>query len=462
MQINKYTLSKFSTNRIFARYAIPGIVGTLAASIAILVDGMFIAKFVGASAFAAVNIVWPVASLALGIYIMFTVGAVAVAGKLIGEGKVMRANLMFTQTLLVAIPLGTLFLILIYVFKDTIQPILGAHGEILKYTNLYILPLLVATFFWGLMFTLAQFAKLDGKPKLVAIVFISASVINIVLDILFIPVLGFGIAGAGWATALSYVVALTIILTYFFTPKCRFKLIRIYGGWNYILKAAFNGFSEFLNSASAGIIPWLFNITAYSLAGNSGILAYSVVSYALIFFTMFVYAVGDSIQPLVSISYGVKKPKKINAFLKLAIKYVSIFSIIFVTVLFVNPSILTTSLLKDVDNETYNLANLFMRSTLPIFICIGINIIMSAYYTSVQCAGASATIAFLRTLFLPIILILTLPNLFGFNGLLSVLVVGEGITFIVALLLFKNRKPNMLIRGLKPKVLSLEANESSI
>lgn len=462
MQINEYTLSKFSANRLFARYAIPGIVGTLAGSIAVLVDGMFIAKFVGASAFAAVNIVWPIASFALGIYIMLTVGAIAVAGKFLGEGKIMRANLVFTQTLLIAIPIGTVSLILIYIFKDTLQPILGAHGEILKYTDLYMLPLIVATFFWGLMFTLAQFAKLDGKPKLVAIVFISASVTNIILDILFVPILGFGIAGAGWATAISYVVAFIVILAYFFTPKCRFRLIRVYGGWKYMLKAAFNGFSEFLSSASAGIIPWLFNITAYSIAGNGGILAYSVLNYALIFFTMFVYAVGDSIQPLISISYGAKKPKKINAFLKLAISYVSIFALLFVTVLFVNPSILTASLLKDVDNETYNLANLFMRSTLPIFLCIGVNIIMSAYYTSVQCAGASATVAFLRTLFLPIILILTLPNLFGFNGLLSVLILGEGITFIIALLLLKNRKANILVGDLKPNVLSLETNESSI
>ena len=462
MQINEYTLSKFSTHKIFTRYAIPGIVGTLAGSVAVLVDGMFIAKFVGANAFAAVNIVWPVASFALGIYIMLTIGAVAVTGKFLGEGKIMRANLVFTQTLLVAIPIGTLSLIIIYVFKDTIQPILGAHGEILKYTNLYMLPLIVATFFWGLMFTLAQFAKLDGKPKLVAIVFISASITNIILDILFVPILGFGIQGAGWATALSYVVSFIVILAYFFTPRCTFKLVRIYGGWGYMAKAAFNGLSEFLSSASAGIIPWLFNITAYSIAGNRGILAYSVVNYSLIFFTMFVYAVGDSIQPLVSISYGAKKPKKINAFLKLAIKYVSVFSVLFVTILLINPSILTASLLKDVDNETYNLANLFMRSTLPIFICIGINIIMSAYYTSVQCAGASATVAFLRTLFLPIILILTLPNFFGFNGLISVLVVGESITFIVALLLFKKRKPNVLLDNTKLNVLSLETNESGI
>ena len=69
-----------------------------------------------------------------------------------------------------------------------------------------------------------------------------------VLDPLFIIVFHFGIAGAAWATAISQIIAFLMGLLYFFKPNCRLKIIKIYGGWIYILKAAFNGFSEFLST----------------------------------------------------------------------------------------------------------------------------------------------------------------------------------------------------------------------
>ena len=70
---------------------------------------------------------------------------------------------------------------------------------------------------------------------------------------------------------------------------------------------------------------------------------------------------------------------------------------------------------------------------------------MSAYYTSVQKAGASAIVAALRSTILPIVLVLTLPNIIGFIGLILVLPISEIATLIVSVMLYKNRKPDILI-----------------
>ena len=70
---------------------------------------------------------------------------------------------------------------------------------------------------------------------------------------------------------------------------------------------------------------------------------------------------------------------------------------------------------------------------------------MSAYYTSVQKAGASAIVAALRSMILPILLVLTLSNIFGFIGLVLVLPISEVVTLLVSCALYKNRSAAVLI-----------------
>lgn len=445
MKLNKESLIIHSSRAMFIRYAVPGMIGTLMATTAALVDGIFVARFVNADAFAAIGVIWPITALTFGVFVMLTVGATAISGKFIGENKVMRANLVFTQTVIVTSIFGVASILLIYSLKDVIQPILGAHGEVLKYTNEYMPPLLVASFLMGVTYTLTQFVKLDGSPRFASISFIVAALVNVVLDALFIVVFKWGVAGAGWATAIGQFTAFAMMCCHFFRPKSSLKIIKIYGGWGYIVKAAYNGFSEFINSASGGLIPWLINITAFAIAGNAGILAYSVANYAFVAFTMILYALSESIQPLISVSFGAKNLHKIKSFLGIAVGLGVVVAGIMASILFFKPSLLANVFLVNVDKETYDISIFFLRAISISFIAGAMNIIMSSYYTSVQCAGASATVAFLRSILLPVIFILTLPHILNILGLVMVIPLSEVITLIASLWLYKKRKPNMLL-----------------
>ncbi|ADK31990.1 MATE family efflux transporter [Brachyspira pilosicoli] len=445
MELNNKTLIENSSIKLFFKFAIPSILGMIMGSAAVFVDGFFVAHFISANAFTAINIVWPITALSFGIYVMLTIGSIALAGKCIGENNIRRANLIFTQTLIVVLTIATLPLIIAYIFRTSLLPLFGAHGEIYQLSLDYIEGVLFATFFWGIAYVLSQFVRLNGSPKFASLMFIISSIANMILDPIFIVVFKLGISGAAWATAISQMIAFIMGLLYFFKPNCKLKIIKVYGGWIYILKASFNGFSEFLSNLSSGLIPWLFNITAYNISGNNGILVYSVANYAIMFFIMLAYSIGEALEPLVSVSYGAKNKNRMKDFLKISIFLISIISILISIVLLINPSSLVKMLLQDVDVKTFEEANFFVRASIPTFIGVGINIIMSAYYTSVQKAGASAIVAALRSTILPIALVLTLPNIIGFLGLILVLPISEVATLIVSALLYKNRKPDVLI-----------------
>lgn len=445
MELNNKTLIENSSIKLFFKFAIPSILGMIMGSAAVFVDGFFVAHFISANAFTAINIVWPITALSFGIYVMLTIGSIALAGKCIGENNIRRANLIFTQTLIVVLTIATLPLIIAYIFRTNLLPLFGAHGEIYQLSLDYIEGVLFATFFWGIAYVLSQFVRLNGSPKFASLMFIISSIANMILDPIFIVVFKLGISGVAWATAISQMIAFIMGLLYFFKPNCKLKIIKVYGGWIYILKASFNGFSEFLSNLSSGLIPWLFNITAYNISGNNGILVYSVANYAIMFFIMLAYSIGEALEPLVSVSYGAKNKNRMKDFLKISIFLISIISILISIVLLINPSSLVKMLLQDIDVKTFEEANFFVRASIPTFIGIGINIIMSAYYTSVQKAGASAIVAALRSTILPIALVLTLPNIIGFIGLILVLPISEVATLIVSVMLYKNRKPDILI-----------------
>ena len=446
MQLNNKVLKENSSKKIFINYAILSMLGMLTESSAVFIDGLFVANFISSEAFSAIGIVWPITALSFALYVMLTLGSVAIAGKYIGENNIRRASLIFTQTLITVIAFTTPVLILIYIFRETLLPLFGAHRNIYNFSLDYIDGVIVAVFFWGMSYVFSQFIRLNGSPKFASFMFITSSLVNIILDALFIVVLKLGISGAAWATAFSYIISFIIGLSYFLNPKCKIKIIKVYGGWNYIFKAILNGFSEFLSNISSGIITWLFNITAYKILGNNGILIYSAANYIITFFIVIASDIGEILSSLISVSYGAKNKNKMKDFLKMAIIFVSSFSILASIILIINPSILVNTLLKNIDLKTIEYAMFFVRASIPIFICVGINIIMSAYYTSVQKAFESALIAVLRTLILPILLVLTLPNILGFLGLVLVLPISEIITLIVSIALYKNRSIDNLIK----------------
>ena len=443
MYLNNKVLKVNSSKKIFINYAIPSMLGMLTESSAVFIDGLFVANFISSEAFSAIGIVWPITALSFALYVMLTLGSIAIAGKCIGENNMRRASLIFTQTLIMVFTLTTPILILIYIFRETLLPLFGAHGEIYNFALEYINGVIVSVFFWGMAYVFSQFIRLNGSPKFASLMFIISSLFNIILDALFIVVLKLGISGAAWATAFSYIISFIIGISYFFNTKCKIKIIKVYGGWSNIFKAILNGFSEFLSNLSSGLIPWL---TAYKILGNNWIIIYSAANYIITFFIMIASDIGEILSSLISVSYGAKNKNKMKDFLRMGIIFVSSISILASIVLLINPSILVNVLLKNIDSKTNEDAIFFVRASIPIFICVGINIIMSAYYTSIQKAGASALIAALRTLILPILLVLTLPNIFGFLGLVLVLPISEIITLIVSVALYKNRSISVLIR----------------
>ena len=132
-------------------------------------------------------------------------------------------------------------------------------------------------------------------------------------------------------------------------------------------------------------------------------------------------------------------------FLRISIIYCFVISFVLSAILFINPYSAVNSFLKDVDDNIINMAVNFVRAISCVLVILSINTIMSVYYTAIQDIKASGVISLLRSLILPLILLLTLPNFLGFSGLILVIPISEILTLITAMILYKKRRPDVLI-----------------
>ena len=195
---------------------------------------------------------------------------------------------------------------------------LGANEELFPVMSEYyrvILPFLLAQFVVIVMYF---FIRLDGFPNLVAVALTVGALVNILLDYLFIGVLGFGLRGAAFATGISQALPMLVMMAYFISPDRTMEFSVRQKNWREVLQAAYNGISEFINEISGGIIVLIFNWMLLQRFGVVGVAAITVVNYLLMLGFMMFFSISDTIQVMVSQNFGARNALRMVAFLKTA------------------------------------------------------------------------------------------------------------------------------------------------
>lgn len=430
--------------REFARFVLPSVFGMLAISSASVIDGIFVGNFVGPTALASVNIVMPLLALVFGVVIMITLGGSVAAGKYLGENKVNEASNMFSKTGITACSMLGIFTIVTLMIPQEIVKLLGARNETVALSAEY--AWVIAWFFpaFGVAVLLSQFARVDGSPNVSLIGMLGIAVANLILDYVFIARLDWGLQGAALATGLSFVVGGLILLVYFLGPKAKLRLIRPYGSWREMPTAAFNGFSEFLNETSSGLILLLFNWILMIQVGANGVAAFAVVDYLMYFGILIFYGVGEGVVPLISVNFGGRQPERIRRFLLLAVGLNFLIGLTIVVSLLVWPVQLIGIFFTGSEPKILSLSLIVISIIWPMFIFNGANIAVSAYFTGMHRGTQSAIIAVMRSLIFPVGFILLFWQMFGFIGAFYALPVSEALAFGLSIFLLRTRLPNQL------------------
>lgn len=426
-------LSDHFTYRRLIRFVIPSVAMMILTSIYGVVDGLFVSNFVGKTPFAAVNLVIPFTMILGAFGFMLGTGGTALVAKTLGEGRQEEANRIFSMLIYFALGLGVLLTIFgIAVLKGIVIK-MGADDAMLRHCMIYGRIVLLGIPFYMLQNMFQNFLIAAEKPQLGLIVTIAAGVTNMVLDALFIAVLGWGVAGAAAATALGQCVGGLVPFVYFArknSSKLSLVKTRLMGGA--LFHACTNGSSELVSNVSMSLVGMLYNLQLMKFAGENGVAAYGVIMYVnFIFIAIFLgYAYGSA--PIVAFNYGARRTEELQNVLKKSLKLILGTGISLFLIATVFAGVLSR-LFVGYDAELYRLTVRGFHLYAISFLLCGFNIYGSSFFTALNNGVVSAAISFLRTVVFEVAAILILPVFFGVDGIWCAITVAELASILITI-----------------------------
>ncbi|MFI3175665.1 MAG: MATE family efflux transporter [Bacillota bacterium] len=419
----------------FLRYVSFNILGMVGISFYILADTYFIAAIVGPMGLAALNFAIPVYCAFNAVGLMFGMGGGANYSIAKARGDLEESREILKQTLCMAWIFSIVFTVFGIIFTPEISILLGADAETLDLTITYIKTMIAFTIFFVTNTVCLAFVRNFGQPKIVMCAMLTGSMMNILLDYIFMYHMNMGIFGASFATGLSPIISLCVLYFLQFR-KMKYRLPWKFKGF-YGKAIITLGASTWVAEVSNALVMVLFNLLILDLEGNIGLAAYGVVAnIALVMISVF-NGVAQGVQPLASREFGKNDREQLKNLVRLGGTTSFLIGLfIYIFLFFTKASIIA------IFNETHNqqLAELAMVGFDIYFLGIlfsGINVVIAAYFSATEQAKSAMMISVCRGIVLLVPSAIILSKIFLMNGIWSSAPVTEGLTFLLVLYLLK-------------------------
>ena len=319
---NIHKLETESVGKLLLQYALPAVVTQVVASVYNIVDRVFLGQYVGALAIAGLAITMPIMNIIHAFGSLVGVGASSRMSIVLGRKDVRWAEKILGNSMLLSFFFGALFVAGGYIFMDDILELFGASADTIGYAREYMQIVLPGMFFTTLTFNLTGLIRASGYPTKSMWIMAGGAILNIFLDVLFIVVLGLGIAGAAWATTVSMVATLVVAVVHFVTPSSYIRFKR--HGWApklYIFRnVLLIGLSPFLMNFAASFVVALLNRQLIRYGGDMAVGAYGIVNTYGAFLVMFILGLCQGMQPIAGYNYGAGHNNRLRSVFTLTMK----------------------------------------------------------------------------------------------------------------------------------------------
>lgn len=432
---------QFHTKSLLS-YAFPTIIMMLFMSTYTLVDGLFVAKYVGEDALSAINIVMPMINVFLAIGLMFSTGSTAVMGRLMGQGKDELARRFLSLIYLTAIGLGVILTGLFFFFSDQCVLLLGGGGQLFDLSKAY----LISNCFFAVTIFLQTFSQsffvLAGKPMLGFGICALGGITNMVLDYLFIApnMMNLGIAGAGLATGLGNTVPALFGLIYFsLNRKGTLHFQRPVLQPKLLLTSIGNGSSELVSQLSTAVTTLIFNFILLDIAGSAGVASISVIYYVQLIQISIYLGFSIGIAPIISYKFGAGDKEQLSQIMTISFRFIAVASIA-ITVITTVFSDVAVAIFIPRTSATFAMAEhgLVLFSTCYLF--MGFNLLMSSVFTALSNGKVSALLSLSRTFVFLIASLLILPQAWGLSGVWLAVPMAELLAFSMTYYCYRRNK----------------------
>lgn len=450
-------MGKLKVSKAVAKMAVPSVISSLVTVVYNMADTFFVGQTGDPLQVAAVSLTNPIFILMMAFANMFGMGGSAVLSMALGAKDERRAKNASSFVTYASLIVGVVFALILIVFMDPILALFGANAETYEFARGYTFHIAYGAPFI-IWFAAASFiVRAEGASREAMIGSMIGTIANIVLDPIFISVLGQGTAGAAIATTIGNVLASGYYLWYFLRKS---RMLSI--SWRYftvrggiLTKICSSGLPTAIFSALMSVSTIVLNqlLVVY---GNDPVAAIGIVFKANMFITFLQMGLANGVQPLLGYNYGAGNMERFREVESYTKKCCLAAGVIATVLYFVFREEIISLFISDSDVIAYGVQMLiaYMLSG-PV---IGILFVNMNCMQSVGHAFPATVLSVLRQGILLIPLLYLLRALFGLNGV----ILGQSVTDYIAVILsvFLWRKIRSRVEKKQPEAAAGEPSAS--
>lgn len=408
-------LGKEPVGRLLLTLAVPAILSQLVNALYNMVDRMYIGHIheVGAEALTGVGICFPIIMIVSAFAFLMGIGGSPRAGILMGKGDNKGAEKIMGNCFMALILVSVLLTAVVLIFKTPILYFFKATDVTIGYAKSYISIYAIGTIFVQLTLGLNAFISTQGFSKISMMTVVIGAVINIVLDPIFIFLLGMGVKGAALATVISQAVSCLWAFRFLTSDKTVLKLrkenIKIEP--KVLMPCIALGIAPFVMQSTESILVLCFNSQLLKFGGDMAVGAMTILSSIMQFAMLPLQGLTQGGQPIISFNYGAGNPKRV----KKAFKLVMIASLVYFAALWLlaelAPGVMVSVFTSDM--ELREISMWAIRIYLGALVLMGAQIACQQTFIAFGNAKVSVFLAIFRKIIVLIPLIYILPMFVG-------------------------------------------------
>ena len=424
-------------SKLLIKQAVPATIGILVMSLNMIVDTIFVGQWIGVLAIAAITVVLPIAFLISSIGMGIGIGGSSIISRALGANNPEKAFLTFGNQICLTVILAILFVVLGNVFSVSILNLFGAKGEILPIASEYFGVIIYGVPFLAFAMMGNPTIRAEGKPKFAMYAMMVPSVLNILLDILFIKYFNWGMYGAGLATSISYASCGLYILYFFLSSKSELQIIpkNFKLDFKIVQEIAKLGGVSIVRQGAISILMIVLNYSLYTYGGEISIAVFGIINRVMMFALSPVLGVSQGFLPVAGFNIGAKKNERVKETIKKSIYFGSILG----TLVFIGIVIFKEQIIWIFTNDATLLektpdAMLVVFLVTPI---VTMQLIGSAYFQAAGKAMPALLLTLLKQGIFLIPLAYFLPIYYGIDGVWWSFPIADTLATIITVLVLK-------------------------
>ena len=443
MDAKQNSLGTEPIGRLLLQFSVPTALTLMVNCLYNIVDQIFIGHAAGINGVAATNVTFPIGIIAAALALLIGDGCAANISLSLGRKEQEQADRTFANAIVLLFGVGLLLSVFGCIFARQLVVFFGASPSVVAESVQYMSIILLGQPFGMCNMAFTAIIRADGNPQYMMRSMMLGATLNLVLDPIFIFVLGWGIRGAALATIIGQIVSGVIALAYlprfshFSVKKKNLRLRKKTVGT--IVRLGFPSLCTQTATAATQIVMnnLMRKYGAVTVYGSEIALSCYGLMMKLyqIAHAMFV-GLASGTQPINGFNFGAKQYTRVHKTIKIATKASLVISALWFLVFQLGGGFLASLFVREeplYQEFAWHCFHLYMLG----FFVYGLPNVTASFFQAIGNSTKSLTVSLSRQVFFLIPFALVLSARFGMDGALGAAPVADVLAFLLASLLLR-------------------------